>query len=826
MSACGACSTELRTGAKFCDECGAQVDVSPRAAEYKQVTVLFADVVHSMDLAAQVGPERLREIMSALFDCASSVVTRYGGTVDKFTGDGVMAVFGAPVTLEDHAFRACLAALEMQRETGSLGLELRVGLNSGQVIAGEIGSATGTYTTIGDQVGMAQRMESVAPPGGVMLGESTARLVRDAVVLADPELVRVKGIAAAVPARRLVGVGGNGSATRGEPPLVGRRWELSTVCGIFEEAIRGAGSVVTVVGPAGIGKSRIVRETARMAAQRNVPVYTTFCESHASGVPFRAISRLLRVSMGIEHRDPAAGRTEVRSRFPDAESEDLLLLDDLLGIRDTAVPLPDVAPDARRRRLVTLINSASLARAEPAVYVVEDVHWIDDASEALLSDFFAVMQQTPSLVLVTYRPEYRGTLSQISWAQTIALRALSDEHVATLTTALLGADPGLAPLAQKIAARAAGNPFFTEEIVRDLAERGVLVGEQGEYRLCGEVGDVDVPATVQAAIAARVDRLRAAAKRTLQAASVIGVRFRGDLLAALVDDVDVALLIDVDLVDQIRFTPFAEYAFRHPLVRAVAYESQLKADRAQLHRRLAATIEERDPAAADENAALIAEHLEAAGDLHAAFAWHMRAGGWLTFRDFDAAYASWRRAQQVADRLPNDDPDRLRMQIEPRSQMAGRAWRSGVNGGMLDPGFEELRDLCEVAGDTASLALGMAGRVTEQVMYGRRREAAQSADELAQLLERIGDPALTIALSLSIMSAKTETGQLSEVLGIAENVIGLAAGDSAMGNLVFEAPLALALAVRGVARYSLGRTEWAADFRRAIDMARLNDPMT
>ena len=395
-----------------------------------------------------------------------------------------------------------------------------------------------------------------------------------------------------------------------------------------------------------------------------------------------------------------------------------------------------------------------------------------------------------------------------------------------LTTGLLGADPGLVPLARKIAERAAGNPFFTEEIVRDLAERGVVDGEPGEYQFCREVADVDVPATVQAAIAARVDRLAASAKSTLQAASVIGARFRGDLLAALVDDIDMASLIDVDLVDQVRFTPFAEYAFRHPLIRAVAYESQLKADRAQLHRRLATTIAERDPAAADQNAALIAEHLEAAGDLHGAHAWHMRAGSWLTFRDFDAAYASWRRAQQVADQLPDDDPDRLRMQIEPRSQMAGRAWRSGVNGGMLDPGFEELRELCDVAGDTASLALGMAGRVTEQVMYGRRTEAAQSADELAQLLERIDNPILTIALSLSIMCAKTETGNLRAVLGLTEKVIDLSAGDSAMGNLVFEAPLALALAVRGVARYSLGIAEWATDFRRAIDMARLNDPMT
>ena len=189
MSTCSACGTDLRAGARFCDACGASLASTSSGAEYKQVTVLFADVVHSMMLAAAVGSERLREVMSALFDCATASVTRYGGTVDKFTGDGIMAVFGAPVTLEDHAFRACLAALDLQRETERLTgeirrtddveLKLRVGLNSGQVIAGEIGSGAGSYTTIGEQVGMAQRMESVAPPGGVMLSASTARLVRE-----------------------------------------------------------------------------------------------------------------------------------------------------------------------------------------------------------------------------------------------------------------------------------------------------------------------------------------------------------------------------------------------------------------------------------------------------------------------------------------------------------------------------------------------------------------------------------------------------------------------------------------------------------------------
>jgi adenylate cyclase len=201
--ACGSCGTELRAGDKFCHECAAPVAATTPSAEYKQVTVLFADVVHSMDIAVAVGAERLREIMTKLVGRAAVVVQRYGGTVDKFTGDGIMAVFGAPVALEDHALRACLAALEIQRETRRLAadverhdavaLQLRVGLNSGEVIAGEIGSGPLSYTAIGEQVGMAQRMESVAPPGGVMLSESTARLVEGTTVLGEPEMVQIKG---------------------------------------------------------------------------------------------------------------------------------------------------------------------------------------------------------------------------------------------------------------------------------------------------------------------------------------------------------------------------------------------------------------------------------------------------------------------------------------------------------------------------------------------------------------------------------------------------------------------------------------------------------
>ena len=278
--------------------------------------------------------------------------------------------------------------------------------------------------------------------------------------------------------------------------------------------------------------------------------------------------------------------------MPDADPQDLLLLDDLLGIADPEVPLPQIDPDARRRRLTALINAASLARTEPALYVIEDAHWIDAVSESMLADFLTVIPRTPSMVLITSRPEYEGALTRVHGAQTIALAPLADSDTAALIGELLGSDPSVGELAAIIAERAAGNPFFAEEMVRELVQRGVLAGERGGYVCRTNVAEVSVPATVQAAIAARIDRLSAPAKRTLNAASVIGARFGAELLAALGIDAVFDELLSAELIDQVRFTPSAEYAFHHPLIRAVAYESQLKSDRAEWHRRLAAAIQE------------------------------------------------------------------------------------------------------------------------------------------------------------------------------------------------------------------------------------------
>ena len=788
---CGSCGTQLAVTAKFCSECGTPVsDATQSAAEYKQVTVLFADVVRSMDIAAAVGPERLREIMAELVDLAGSVVQRYGGTVDKFTGDGIMAVFGAPVALEDHAVRACLAALGIQQEAQVVaagvnrrdGIELavRVGLNSGQVIAGEIGSGTLGYTTVGEHVGMAQRMESAAPPGGVMLSLSTARLVDGVAALGEPDLVQIKGADEPVPARRLLAVGQHRAATRAESKLVGRRWEMSAVEGLLDRAIDGDGAVVGVVGPAGIGKSRLARELAAMAAERDVNVFTTFCESHTSQVPFQVISRLMRAATGLEGLDPPAARALIRAQFSDAEPEDVALFEDLLGISDPDAELPRIDPDARRRRLTAMVNSATLASQDPAVYVIEDAHWMDESSESLLADFLTVVPQTRLLTLITHRPEYRGALAQVPGAQSIALSPLSNRETAALVSELLGPDPSVRELGQAIAERAAGTPFFAEEIVLELAERGVLQGKLGAYLSTAEAAEVAVPATLQATIASRIDRLDPKAKRTLSAAAVVGSRFGADLLSALGVEPAVADLLAAQLIDQVTFTRHPEYVFHQPLIRAVAYEAQLKSDRAELHRRVATAIEQRSAGSVDENAALIAEHLEAAGDRHAAFDWHMRAGVWLNNRDAAAARVSWERAREVADALPDDLPDRTAMRIATRTTLCATDWR--VHADDSSDRFEELRELCALAGDKTSLAFGIMGPMAEHAQRGEPREAQRLASELIALLDSIGDPALTAQAGFGAMGIKAQAGEMGEVLRWAEATIEWADGDPTKGG--------------------------------------------
>ena len=561
-----------------------------------------------------------------------------------------------------------------------------------------------------------------------------------------------------------------------------------------------------------------------MAAGRGVEVVWAFCESHASDIPFQVVTRLLRAGMGVTDLDGEAARARVREQVRDADAQDLLLLDDLLGIADPDLALPKIDPDARRRRLTTLVNATTLARTEPALFIIEDAHWVDAVSESMLSEFLTVIPRTPSMVLITSRPEYQGALMRAHGAQTIALAPLDDSDTAALLGELVGSDPSVAELAAIIADRAAGNPFFTEEMVRELAQRGVLTGERGDY-LCR----ADVAERQRAGHGAgghRGAHRPAGHPGQAHVERRVGDRrpLRAELLAALGIDAVVDELLGAKLIDQVRFTPSAEYAFRHPLIRAVAYESQLKSDRAQWHRRLAAAIQERAPGSVEENAALIAEHLEAAGELHAAYGWHMRAGAWSTIRDIDAARLSWERARRIADALPADDPDQLSMRIAPRTMLCAtgglaRAVQEGRGR------FAELRELCNAAGDKVSLAIGMSGPAAELLTPGVRARGRGWYPNRWRCSSRSAIPPRpwgwrserSAPGSMPVNSARSCGGRRPS------STWPPATPPRAPAS-VSGSPLAVGLAFRGSARWWLGRPGWRQDLHDAVAMARHSNP--
>ena len=329
-------------------------------------------------------------------------------------------------------------------------------------------------------------------------------------------------------------------------------------------------------------------------------------------------------------------------------------------------------------------------------------------------------------------------------AHTVALTPLGDADISALVCELLGPDPSVGAVKALITERTAGNPFFAEEMVRELAERGVLEGERSRYLCRTDVAEVSVPATVQAVIAARIDRLEPGAKQTLSAAAVIGSRFSPDLLTSLGIDPALDPLVEAEMIDQVRFAPRAEYVFRHPLIHAVAYESQLKSDRAKLHRRLAAAIEAGDPGSVEENAAVIAENLEAAGDVQLAYGWHMRAGAWSMHRDMGAARLSWERRE----RSPTRCPPTIRAHRDAYRAAHPAMWhRLASPCGRLSARFDELRELSTLAGDKASLAMAMAGQVMNHWLHARVQEASALASELMALAESVADPGMTMGLS-------------------------------------------------------------------------------
>jgi len=614
--------------------------------ERKHLSILFVDVVDSMTLAKKLGAEEWHRVLDRVFEILAAAIHAVEGTINQFTGDGVMALFGAPIAHEDHARRACQAALAAREDLRAYaetlrprGVELavRMGINSDEVVIGKIGDDLRMdYTAQGQSVGLAARVQQLAAPGTVLVTENTARLVEGFCLLSDAGLRSVKGVTAPVRVLELSAMGParsrlDAAGRRGLTRLVGRDAELTWLEGVLARSIKSDGQVVGVVGEAGIGKSRLCLEFARRSRARGVALYEAHCPAHAVTVPRFAIRDLLRSFLGLTQTDEVeAMRQSVAEQLSalDASLADAVPLAlDVLGVaaESSSRTTLDLAGFMRR-----LLRSRSAA--QPTLVLIDDAHWLDPASHDLVRELAAAVRGTRSLLLTNFRPEYRPAWTGGSHYHQLALSPLGAEAARELLHELLGSHGALGELADSILERTGGNPFFTEEVVQALVGAGSLVGERGAYRLTAPVEALALPATVQALLASRIDRLNEVAKNVLQAAAVIGKQFDEPLLreasgVAAPRELDAALadLEDLDFIRPAGFSPHPEYAFKHPLMADVAYRSQLAERRGALHAAVAAALEKLHGDRLGEYASLIAHHWEASGRRFEAARWKRRA---------------------------------------------------------------------------------------------------------------------------------------------------------------------------------------------------------
>jgi class 3 adenylate cyclase len=725
--------------------------------ERKQVTVLFADVKGSMDLAAQVDPEEWHRILERFFEILGEGVHRFEGTVNQYTGDGIMALFGAPIAHEDHAQRACYASLHLLEElreyarevkrAHGLDFAVRIGLNSGDVVVGRIGDDLRMdYTAQGHTVGLAQRMESLAEPNTCALSESTRALVSGYFDLEDLGEFAVKGLAEPISVHALRGVGSartrlDLSRARGFTKFVGRGREMQSLESALEEALAGNGQAVGVVAQAGTGKSRLCLEFIEQCRARGLRVNEAHCPAHGKTVAYLPLLEMLRSIFEISDRD---GDHEARRKIAgellllDASFQELLpLVFDFLGVPDPDRPAPELTPEQRQRQMMAFVRHLTEARSrqEPSVLLLDDLHWIDPGSDAFLAQAIEAVNETRTLFVVNFRPEYSADWMAKSYYRQLPLAPLGREAIEELLLDLLGADPSLSGLPGRIHDRTGGNPFFIEEVVQTLIESGALEGSKGAYRLVAPADAIEIPATVQSVLAARIDRLAEREKRVLQTASVVGKEIPEPILARVSElapeDLTAALsvLVQSEFMFEKALYPDVEFAFKHPLTHEVAYLSQLADRRTRTH----------------------AEEPRAAAN------WHGRAARWCERDNPGDAVRHWRRVHSLL-RADAEGGEFAELRLEAVIHLLNLGWRQGMERAETDLLFEEGRSLAKRLGRLDDEVLILVNRCSNFFLSGEPAEAGPLMEEAERLAA--GNALLECLICDSISNAGFWLGDL------------------------------------------------------------------
>src|SRR5216684_876330 len=797
---CSACGHLNGSAARFCGHCSAALkpiakettnqswqhvltSLNAKGGERKRLTILFADIRNSTGLIDSLGdPELGMRRLQPVLDLMNEAVVRYDGVVNKSQGDGVMALFGAPQPHEDHAVRGCLAALAMQDGIAHFDdpdLQIRVGVHTGEVVVQAIEHGIyQTYDAAGANVHLANRLEQMADAGTILISNETYTAAKQYVEVETLGLHTIRGIATPIEIFKLRGLqhapsSGVFRSGRRLSSLTGRNDQFSALALELENTMKGDGRVVGVVGEAGIGKSRLCFEFAESCREKGIRVYEARVLAHGRATPFQPVLELMRDYFGIRAKEPAeVSRRRVLDRLaalPISEQLSSILLE-FLGLADPQRAAIKLDPKTRKTQLLDFVRTLPRSpRDATSVVIVEDLHWIDAASEEFMEALADAVVGTTTLLVVNFRPGFTAPLMQRAHYRQINMRALEPAQAALMLRDHLGNDPSLALLSRNIVERAQGNPFFIEELVNALVERGDFEGEKGAYRLKGGIDAIPLPTTVQAVVAARIDRLEEDAKQVLEVASVIGREISISILERVCgfDPSELSQAVQHLRRSELLYDvpPFEQrlLAFRHPLIQEVAYRSLLHARGRELHSMVAQAIESLFKDRAEERASLLAYHFEQAGENLKAAQQNMRAAVWIGANDPSQALRSWMKVRELLSGQPPSKPiDYLRMMA--CGQIVNFGWREGISAEDAAVYFEEAKKFALALGDVRANALIHAA-------YGRILANGGSADEYVQKIREAkaiadegNDPSVQITLKAVLCHALWLSGRLREAL--------------------------------------------------------------
>ena len=825
--ACSTCGRTNRATAKFCDGCGQPLmtttappldysrpnSYTPRflaekilttrssvEGERKLVTVLFADVANFTTISEKLDPEEIHGIMNGCFKILMDEIHKYEGTINQFTGDGVMALFGAPLAHEDHAVRACHASLAIQhalsrygeklKQECKLDFKMRIGLNSGPVVVGAIGDDLRMdYTAIGDTINLASRMESAAQPGSILVSGHTQRLARDFFTFSSLGPLQVKGKEEPQEAHLLLQASEvrtrlEASAVAGLTRFVGRAKEMETLSDVLEKARSGTGQVVGIVGEAGVGKSRLILEMRHM-----FPDYTYLegrCLHYGGSMAYLPLLDILRSCFGIKE-----GEREylINKKM----KEKMLLLDEhlitaLAPFQDLLSLEPDeeyrhLEPKQKRERIFEALRDLFIRESQktPLVLIVEDLHWIDKTSEEFLDYLIGWLAHTPILLILLYRPEYTHRWGSKSYYTTIRVDQLSIPTSSELVQSILSEGEIVPELRDLILGKAAGNPLFMEELTHSLLENGSIQKEEDHYILSKKLSNIQVPDTIQGIIAARIDRLDESLKRIMHVASVIGREFAFRILQSITEMKEelkshLINLQGLELIYEKRLFPELEYIFKHALTQEVAYNSLLLTRRKEIHGKIGRAIEELYPDRLHEFYEMLAYHYSKSDDLAQGIRYGekaaARAASVYAYAEAARLLEEALKVQEVLD--PDDKGKRcdLLLDLADALRLAGQAQRA------LGGELSEAYSLAESMSDRARASRACAAAIICLQLTGNLTLASWAGPQAALWVERAdryaGEDTLERAWAdLAMGYARYRTGLYTRQPGVMSEAVRL-----------------------------------------------------